>query len=88
MHLKKRLASSWFAQLQDAIRYEFEKMESEFGKRTNGKVSIVIGKAFNKNDIDQFKDDADGLMKFLRTETYKLSPDKNKNYDVGFDFET
>ena len=61
---------------------------NEFGKRTNGKVSIVIGKAFNKNDLDQFKDDADGLMKFLRTETYKLSPDKNKNYDVGFDFET
>ena len=37
--------------------------------------------------LDQFNDNADGLMRFLRTETYKLSPDKNKNYDEGFDFD-
>ena len=60
---------------------------NEFGKRINGKVSIVIGEAFKKDELDQFNDDADGLMKFLRTETYKLSPDKNKNYDEGFDFD-
>ena len=56
--------------------------------RINSLGFCALLRLFNKNDIDQFKDDADGLMKFLRTETYKLSPDKNKNYDVGFDFET
>ena len=37
--------------------------------------------------INKFKDNADGLMQFLRTETYKLSPDQSKNYDEGFDFD-
>ena len=37
--------------------------------------------------INKFKDNADDLMQFLRTETYKLSPDQNKNYDEGFDFD-
>ena len=60
---------------------------NEFGRRTNDKVSIVIGKHFSKNDLKKFTNDADGLMNFLRTETYKLSPDKNKNYDEGFDFD-
>ena len=60
---------------------------NEFGKRTNDKVSVVIGKAFDTKDINKFKDNADGLMQFLRTETYKLSPDQSKNYDEGFDFD-
>ena len=60
---------------------------NEFGKRTNDKVSVVIGKAFDTKDINKFKDNADDLMQFLRTETYKLSPDQSKNYDEGFDFD-
>ena len=60
---------------------------NEFGKRTNDKVSVVIGKAFDAKDINKFKDNAEDLMQFLRTETYKLSPDQTKNYDEGFDFD-
>ena len=60
---------------------------NEFGKRTNDKVSVVIGKAFDTKDLNKFKDNADDLMQFLRTETYKLSPDQSKNYDEGFDFD-
>ena len=44
LYLKKKLTSSWFAQLQEVIRYEFEKMESDFGKKTRQKP-----KRFEKN---------------------------------------
>ena len=44
LDLKKKLTSSWFAQLQETIRYEFEKMESEFGKKNRQKP-----KKFEKN---------------------------------------
>jgi len=44
LYLKKSLTSSWFAQLQEAILYEFEKIESDYGKKTRQKA-----KKFQKN---------------------------------------
>ena len=41
--LKKKLASLWFYQLQKLICNEFEKLEKDFGKKTNQKP-----KAFKK----------------------------------------
>ena len=59
----------------------------EFRRRTNDKVSVVVGKAFADHKIDEYKKSAEELMNFLRTETYKLSPEKTKGFDKGFDFD-
>ena len=59
----------------------------EFRRRTNDKVSVVVGEAFADNKIDEYKRSAEELMNFLRTETYKLSPEKTKGFDKGFDFD-
>ena len=59
----------------------------EFGRRTNDKVSVVVGKPFSGEKIDQYRNQAEELMRFLRTETYKLSPDKHNGFDEGFDFD-
>ena len=59
----------------------------EFRRRTNDKVSVVVGEAFADNKIDECKKSAEELMNFLRTETYKLSPAKTKGFDKGFDFD-
>ena len=40
IHSKKRLASSWFKLLQQTICYEFEKIESDYGKKTKQKPEI------------------------------------------------
>ena len=44
LYLKKSLTSSWFAQLQETIRYEFEKIEIDYGKKNRQKP-----KKFKKN---------------------------------------
>ena len=60
----------------------------EFGRRTNDKVSVVVGEPFSEKKISQYHNNAEDLMRFLRTETYKLSPDKREGFDEGFDFDT
>ena len=37
IYLKKKLTSSWFSLLQQVICYEFEKIETDFGKKTKQK---------------------------------------------------
>jgi len=37
IYFKKKLASSWFSLLQQTICYEFEKIETDFGKKTKQK---------------------------------------------------
>ena len=59
----------------------------EFRRRTNDKVSVVVGEVFADNKINEYKKSAEELMNFLRTETYKLSPEKTKGFDKGFDFD-
>ena len=59
----------------------------EFRRRTNDKVSVVVGEAFSDHKINEYKKSAEELMNFLRTETYKLSPAKTKGFDKGFDFD-
>ena len=49
IHSKKRLASSWFKLLQQTICYEFEKIESDYGKKTNQKPSIFERKKWKKS---------------------------------------
>lgn len=59
----------------------------EFRRRTNDKVSVVVGEVFADHKINEYKKSAEELMNFLRTETYKLSPEKTKGFDKGFDFD-
>ena len=59
----------------------------EFRRRTNDKVSVVVGEVFADHKINEHKKSAEELMNFLRTETYKLSPQKTKGFDKGFDFD-
>ena len=59
----------------------------EFRRRTNDKVSVVVGEVFADNKINEYKKSAEELMNFLRTETYKLSPQKTKGFEKGFDFD-
>ena len=33
IYIKKKLASTWFNQLQQIICHEFEKIENDFGKK-------------------------------------------------------
>ena len=59
----------------------------EFRRRTNDKVSVVVGEVFADHKINEYKKSAEELMNFLRTETYKLSPQKTKGFEKGFDFD-
>ena len=60
----------------------------EFGRRTNDKVSVAIGRPFPSKVIGKYYGNAENLMKFLRTETYRLAPEKKQKFDEGFDFDT
>ena len=48
IYLKKKLASNWFYLLYKIICYEFEKIEIEFGKKTNQNPSYFQNKKWNK----------------------------------------
>ena len=59
-YLKKNLASRWFSLLQQTICYEFEKIETEYGKRTNQKPKFFKkknGKNLKKRtkEVDHFQ---------------------------------
>ena len=47
-YLKKNLTSSWFSLLQQTICYEFEKIETDYGKRTNQKPKFFKKKKMEK----------------------------------------
>jgi len=46
--IKKKLASGWFYQLQQLICKEFEKIEMDFGKKTNQKAKHFLKKKWNR----------------------------------------
>ena len=46
--IKKKLASGWFYQLQQLICEEFEKIETDFGKKTNQKSKHFLKKKWNR----------------------------------------
>ena len=82
-------SNSRFFQIASHLHYNLRMalLIKEFGRRTNDKVSVVVGKPFSGEKIDQYSNQAEELMRFLRTETYKLSPDKKNGFDEGFDFD-
>jgi len=50
IHSKKRLASSWFKLLQQTICYEFEKIESDYGKKVGKKPKYFQKKNWQKSE--------------------------------------
>jgi len=50
IYQKKRLASTWFSQLQKIICYEFEKMEFDFGKKIKRKPKYFEKKSWKKSN--------------------------------------
>ena len=48
IYLKKKLTSSWFSLLQQTFCYEFEKIETDFGKKTKQKPKYFEKKKLEK----------------------------------------
>ncbi|MEO1562438.1 MAG: lysophospholipid acyltransferase family protein [Pseudomonadota bacterium] len=58
----------------------------EFRRRIRKDVPIVVGEPISKEAMAQYENPRD-LMRFLREETYKLSPTPLKNFENGFEYE-
>ena len=59
----------------------------EFRRRADKPVKIAIGAAISPARIAAFSNDAQGMMDFLRNETYGLSPQSIAHLAYGFEFE-
>jgi len=58
----------------------------EFKRRIKKDVPIVVGDPISKEKMAEFENPRD-LMRFLREETYKLSPTPLADYENGYEFE-
>jgi putative hemolysin len=59
----------------------------EFKARVDEPVRVVIGAPIAAARLAAFRSDPNGMMEFLRRETYALSPRPLKSYDYGYEFE-
>jgi len=59
----------------------------EFGRRADQPVKIAVGKPITAETIATFNHDAQGLMNYLRGQTYALSPKRIDHMNYGFEFE-
>lgn len=60
---------------------------SEFKVRMKDSVPVVIGEPLPQADLQRFASDPAGMMEYLRSETYKLSPEPITDLAYGFEFE-
>ncbi|MEM9717128.1 MAG: lysophospholipid acyltransferase family protein [Pseudomonadota bacterium] len=58
----------------------------EFRRRIKKDVPIVVGDPISKEDMAKYDHPRD-LMRFLREQTYRLSPTPLKDFDNGYEFE-
>jgi len=63
IYIKKNLASSWFSLLQKTICYEFEKIESDFGKKNNQSPKIFDIKKWEKS---KSKNEGGGICAIIK----------------------
>lgn len=59
----------------------------EFGRRADKPVKMAIGRPISSKTLATFSNDAQGLMDYLRGQTYALSPQRIAHSDYGFEFE-
>lgn len=60
---------------------------NESGRRADQPVKIAIGKPISPETIASLSHDAQGMMHYLRAQTYALSPKQVAQSDYGFEFE-
>ncbi len=59
----------------------------EFKSRIDEPVQVVIGAPIAAARLAAYRHDPNGMMEYLRRETYALSPRPLKSYDYGYEFE-
>lgn len=81
--------NSQLFQLASHIHYNLRValLLKEFRRRADKPVKIAIGKPISSARISAFRDDTQGMMDFLRSETYALSPRGIAHSDYGLEFE-
>jgi putative hemolysin len=60
---------------------------NEFGKRVDTPVRVSIGAPIGPEVLKPFSGNSKAMMDFLRKATYELSPDPEKHFDLGYEFE-
>ena len=55
----------------------------EFGMKIDRKVDVGIGKKISSNYLQKFSRDLDGMMEYLRFQSYSLSNDPNQAFENG-----
>jgi putative hemolysin len=59
----------------------------EFGKRVDTPVRMAIGDPIPRSVLSAYANDTKAMMDFLRKATYDLSPNPDKSFDLGYEFE-
>ena len=59
----------------------------EFGRRVDTPVRVAIGEPISPEILAAYSKDSKAMMDFLRKATYELSPDPQKSFDLGYEFE-
>jgi hypothetical protein len=58
----------------------------EFGARVGGEVRVTIGAPLPADEIARLRGEPRALMRWLRSETYRLSPTPIDGDAYGYDF--
>ena len=61
---------------------------NEFRRKVDNEVKLSIGNILPSDELSARKNDANAMMNYLRNETYKLSTESERIFDVGFDFDS
>ena len=55
----------------------------EFGRKVDRKVDVAIGKKIGSKHLLRYSEDLDGMMEYLRVQSYLLSNDPNQTFENG-----
>ena len=55
----------------------------EFGRKVDRKVDVAIGKKIGSKYLQKYSKDLDGMMEYLRFQSYALSNDPNQTFENG-----
>ncbi len=55
----------------------------EFGRKVDRKVDIAIGKKIGSKYLQRYSKDLDGMMEYLRVQSYSLSNDPDQTFENG-----
>ena len=55
----------------------------EFGRKVDRKVDVAIGKKIGSKHLQKYSKDLDGMMEYLRVQSYALSNDPNQTFENG-----